>query len=68
MNVAGPPFDWNFETIREIDEMPRPVIPARIRGRQTLKPYDSESSEALKANQSDGGVQVNPESGAPEDQ
>ena len=63
---SGPPFDWDFAKIRESGDLPRPVIPARIRGGQVLKPYRADGAPG--GFQTDGDVQIDPETGAPFDQ
>ena len=63
--VAGPPFDWDFANLRESDELPNPIIVPRIRGGQILKPYGGSDE---RVGQTDGGVRIDPRTGAPEDQ
>jgi hypothetical protein len=63
--VGGPPFDWDFDELREKGELPRPVIEPRIRGGQLLKPYDGSDR---RAGSTVGAVEIDPETGAPEDQ
>ena len=65
LKIAGPPFNWDFEKIRGSGRLPRPVIPPRIRGGQLLKPYDG---SARRAGSRAGAVEIDPETGAPEDQ
>lgn len=63
--VVGPPFDWDIAKLRESGELPNPVIEPRMRGGEILKPY-GESDDRVGL--SDGGVRIDPKTGAPEDQ
>jgi len=63
--IASPPFNWDFEKIRKSGELARPVMPARIRGGQFLKPYNGSDRRASRGS---GTVEIDPETGAPEDQ
>lgn len=63
--VVGPPFDWDFAKLRESGELPNPILEPRIRGGQILEPY-GRSEGSLGGG--DGGVRIDPRTGAPEDQ
>ncbi len=64
--VTGPPFDWDFEKIRQSGDLPVPVIKPRIRGGQSLKPYESKGAPGNS--KTDGNNPNDPETGAPFDQ
>lgn len=63
--VVGLPFDWDFPKLRESGELPNPLIEPRIRGGQILKPYGGPDERNVLT---DGGVRIDPRTGAPEDQ
>lgn len=63
--VVGPPFDWDFAKLRESGELPNPILDPRIRGGQILEPYGGSEGPA---DGGDGGVRIDPRTGAPEDQ
>lgn len=63
--VPGPPFDWDFDRLNKTGELPLPILKPRIRGGQILNPFDKSTQPSANANST---INIDPETGAPEDQ
>lgn len=64
--INEPPFDWDFDAIRQSGQLPRPVYPPRLVGGQDLEPYNT--TGLTQQGTGDRGEKIDPQTGAPVDQ